>query len=226
MESKSNCPTSTATILACQTISQSFKENIYELSRIRKEWDPKFATSLKIWIEDTIEKYYRHAKGYVHEPKFREWHEIMIGALKYLGVLRASLKVNFKDDKPFVKEFLNKHGYDDFFSDAKNGDHLSIYNLVKTFANNIDEDTRSKIEEKGIERSVISHILDFGEQMNSFKECFDLMESREGINHYGEKEVQGIYKTIKDICRISTAYYQFDPAVRDKFNYYRVLSTL
>ena len=62
--------------------------------------------------------------------------------------------------------------------------------------------------------------------MNSFKDCFDLMESNDGINQYGEKEVKGIYSTIKDICRISTAYYQFDPAVRDKFNYYRVLSTL
>ena len=58
METLIACPTSTVTILACQKIAKSFKENIYELSSIREDWDPEFATSLNIWIEDTIEKHY------------------------------------------------------------------------------------------------------------------------------------------------------------------------
>ncbi|NQU88062.1 MAG: hypothetical protein HQ541_20125 [Mariniphaga sp.] len=226
MEIKSTCPTNTATILACQSIAQSFKENIYELARIRHEWDPDYATSLKIWIDDTIEKYYSNTSGYINEPKFRSWHEIIVGALKYLGILRASIKVDFKDDKPFIKEFLRQHGYDDFFSDAKNGDHLSIYNLLITFANNINEDSRIKIESRGIERSVVDHILDFAGEMNSYKECLELMESNEGVNKYGEKEIEEIYTTVKDICRITVAYYQYDPATRDKFNFYRVLRNL
>ena len=58
METITACPTSTVTILACQKIAKSFKENIYELSSVREEWDPEYATSLNIWIEDTIEKLY------------------------------------------------------------------------------------------------------------------------------------------------------------------------
>ena len=53
METLTICPTSTATILACQKIAKTFKENIYELSSVRKEWDPEYATSLNVWIEDT-----------------------------------------------------------------------------------------------------------------------------------------------------------------------------
>jgi hypothetical protein len=47
METATLCPTSTATILACQKIAKSFRENIYELSNIRKEWDPEYAISLQ-----------------------------------------------------------------------------------------------------------------------------------------------------------------------------------
>ncbi|MFV0267051.1 MAG: hypothetical protein ACK5HT_07940 [Draconibacterium sp.] len=58
MEILTVCPTSTATILACQRIARTFRENIYELSILRKEWDPEYATSLNIWIDDTIDKHY------------------------------------------------------------------------------------------------------------------------------------------------------------------------
>jgi hypothetical protein len=226
MESNSICPTSTATILACKSIAQSFKENIYELARIRNEWDPEYATSLKVWIEDTIDKYYSNSTWMLSEPKYKTWHELMIGALKCLGILRASLKVDFRNDRTFLKEFFEKHGYNEFFSEAKNGDYLSTYNLLKNFAGNINDKTRKKIELKGIEKSIIDRILEYADQLNNYKDCFEVMKSNDGINTYGEKEIEEIYKTVKDICRISVAYYQYEPAIRDKFNFYRVLRNL
>jgi hypothetical protein len=226
METKTICPTTTATILACQAIAQSFKENIYELARIRNEWDPDYATSLKIWIDDTIDKYYSNTTGQLNEPKYKSWHEIMIGALKCLGILRASIKVDFKEDKPFLKDFFKNHGYNDFFSDAKNGDHLSMYNLLKTFTSNINDETRKLIEEKGIEKSIIDQILEYSDQINRYRDCFETLESNGGLNKYGQKDMEEIYSTVKDICRISVAYYQYDPITRDKFNFYRVLRNL
>jgi hypothetical protein len=130
MESKSVCPTSTATILACQAVAKSFKEHVFELSRIRPEWDADYATSLRIWIDDTIAKHYGNAKDQLKNPKYESWHEVMIGALKYLGTLKAIIKVEFKDDKEFKKNFAQKFGFIDFFNDAKDGDHLSTYNLL------------------------------------------------------------------------------------------------
>jgi hypothetical protein len=73
---------------------------------------------------------------------------------------------------------------------------------------------------------VIDHILDYAEQINAYKECFELMESNDQVNFYGKKEVEGIYSSIKDICTIAGAYYQFDPDIRDKFNFYHVLRRL
>ena len=65
------------------------------------------------------------------------------------------MKVDFKDGKQFVKDFLKTHGYNDYFSDAKNGGHINLYNLINTFANNLSTETRKKIETKGIKPSII-----------------------------------------------------------------------
>jgi hypothetical protein len=215
METETSCLTSTATILACQKIAKSFKENIYELSRIRSEWDLEFATSLNVWIEDTIEKYYKENLDSIYEKKYRDWHEVLVAGLQSLKILRASIKVDFKE-----------LGYSDYFSDAKNGDHLSLFKFLTTFAKNLDENTRKKIVNRGSPDSLFEKILEAATQINDYKDYFQRLESENEIGIYGQKEVAEIYQTIQDICRIAVAYYQFDPEKRDKFNFYKVLVNL
>jgi hypothetical protein len=226
METLTICPTSTATILACQKIAKAFKENIYELSSIREEWDPDYATSLNIWIDDTIDKYYADNMNAFEESKYREWHEIMVAGLQSLKVLRASMKVDFKNDKEFLKDFFENTGYADYFSDAKNGDHISMCRFLMKFSENLDEDTRKKIVAKGTVDSVFDKILRSAEEIKQFEECFEALEGETEINTYGQKEISAIYKTIQGICRIAIAYYQFDPIKRDQFNFYKTLVNL
>ncbi len=226
METMIACPTSTVTILACQKIAKTFKENIYELSRIRKDWDPGYATSINVWINDTIEKYYQGTADSVDNKKFMEWHDIMVAGMQSLKVLRASVKVDFKEDKQFLKSFFEKHGYTEFFSDAKNGDHLSLHKFLTTFAKNIDEETRRKIVAKNTPDTVIDKILNCAQEITRFTECFESLEGDTKLNSYGYKEVSEIYITIQDISRIAMAYYQYDPIKRDQFNFYKVLSNL
>ncbi len=223
METSVACPTSTVTILACQKIAKSFKENIYELSSVRDEWDFKYATSLNIWIEDTIEKHYFDNVDVWDEERYKEWHEIMVAGLQNLKLLRASMKVDFKNDKLFLKAFFEKMGYNDYFSDAKNGDHLILFRFLTAFAKNIDDETRKKIVSKGTIDSIFEKILDSAEKIKEFKNCFEALESETDLNTYGQKEVAQIYSTIQDTCRIAIAYYQFDPIKRDQFNFYKVL---
>lgn len=226
METLIACPTSTVTILACQKIAKTFKENIYELSSVREDWDPEFATSLNVWIEDTIEKHYLENVDAWDEERYNQWHEIMVAGLQNLKLLRASMKVDFKEDKSFLKAFFEKMGYSEYFSDAKNGDHLTLFKFLKVFAENLDDATRKKIVAKGTIDSIFDKILDCAEKIEKFKDCFEALESETDLNTYGQKEVAQIYSTIQDICRIAIAYYQFDPIKRDMFNFYKVLVNL
>jgi hypothetical protein len=226
METATACPTSTATILACQKIARSFKENIYELSIIRKEWDPEYATSLNVWISDTIEKYYAENLDSIDDKRYREWHEVMVAGLQSLKVLRAALKVDFKNDKSFLKDVFKRLGYSDYFSDAKNGDHLSLYKFLNTFSKNLDENTKQKITHKGVPESLFGKILESARQIEEYKCCFEALESENELNTYAQKEVAEIYDTVQDICRIAVAYFQFDPVKRDEFNFYKVMVNL
>lgn len=226
METLTICPTSTATILACQKIAKTFKENIYELSSIREEWDPEYAISLNVWIDDTIEKHYADSLDSINDEDYKQWHEIMVAALQHLKVLRASMKIDFKDDKKFLKNFFEKTGYTAYFSDAKNGDHLSLFNFLKTFAANLDESTRQYIVEKGTMDSLFDKILYCANRINEYRDRFVALEGEAVLDNYGKKEVASIYQTIQDICRIAIAYYQFDPGKRCAFNYYKVLVNL
>ncbi len=226
METVTICPTSTATVLACQKIAKTFKENIYELSSLRKEWDPEYATSLNVWVEDTIEKHYAESLDALHEERYRQWHEVMVAALQHLKVLRASIKVDFKNDKKFQREFFEKTGYSDYFSDAKNGDHLSLFKFLKTFAANLDEATRQKIVDKGTMDSLFDKIMVCANRVTEFEDCFQALEGEAQLDNYGKKEVSDIYSNIQDICRVAIAYYQFDATKRNDFNYYKVLVNL
>ena len=226
METLTVCPTSTATILACQQIAKTFKENIYELSILRKEWDPEFATSLMVWIDDTIDKHYADSLDALQDERYREWHDIMIEGLQHLKVLRASMKVDFKNNKVFLKEFFQNTGYTDYFSDAKNGDHISLFKFLKTFAANLNESLRQNISEKGTPDALFDKILVCANRISQFEDCFIALEGDTDLDNYGKKEVAKIYETIQDICRIAIAYYQFDPKMRCKFNYYKVMVNL
>ena len=226
METLALCPTSTATILTCQKIAKSFKENIYELSRIRKEWDPEFATSLNVWIEDTIEKHYTENVDGIDYEKYKEWHDLMVAGLQNLKVLRASVKVDFKNEKEFLKYFFEKFGYTEYFSDAKNGDHLSLCKFLLQFRENMNNEVRRKVTSKGTVDSVFENIIAVANQIENYQDCFEMLEGQTELNTYGQKEVAEIYKAIQDICRIAIAYYQFDPAQREKFNFYKVMVNL
>ena len=226
METLTVCPTSTATILACQQIAKTFKENIYELSILRKEWDPGFATSLMVWIDDTIDKHYADSLDALQDERYREWHDIMIEGLQHLKVLRASMKVDFKNNKVFLKEFFQNTGYTDYFSDAKNGDHISLFKFLKTFTANLNESLRQNISEKGTPDALFDKILACANRISQFEDCFIALEGDTELDNYGKKEVAKIYETIQDICRIAIAYYQFDPKMRCKFNYYKVMVNL
>ncbi len=226
METTTVCPTSTATILACQKIGKAFKENIYELASVRKEWSPEYATTLNAWIDDTIAKHYANSLDSLQDERYQQWHEIMIAGLKHLKVLRASIKVDFKGDKAFLNDFFKTTGYTDYFSDAKNGDHLSLFKFLKTFAANLNEATRQKIVEKGSLDSLFDKILTCANRINEFEDCFIALEGEANLNNSEKQEVAKIYETIQDICRIAIAYYQFEPKIRAKFSYYKVLSNL
>ena len=222
----STCLTGTATILTCRQIAQSFSENIYELSSIRRNWSPDYAGNLKDRIDTIMNHYFTHDSLVDHLEKHSQFYDLMIAALKDITVFRAELKVDFSHDKEFLKETFDDLGYADYFSDAKNGDHFSLYKMMATFKRNMTRELLQVIQARGIEKNLLSRLMAYKEKLAELKNCFDISHGSDQLGIDLKREINAIYSEVKDICRIANAYYEFDPLQRDKFNFYKVMINL
>ena len=223
MESKVTCSTANATILACQKIVQTFNENIFELSRVRSAWTPDYARQLKARIKSAKLSFLPSESFCKHTDKQQYVHELMISSLKDISILRALIKIDFKDNKTLQKIVFERLGYNDFFSDAKNGDYSSLYEMLEFFKKNMDSELENLICSKTIPASLVHRIAEYDEKLHDFMSCFDLINASTQLSDDGKKVINEIYSEIKDICRVATAYYLFDPVKRDQFCFFRVM---
>jgi hypothetical protein len=226
MESKNLCPSTAATIFACQSIVNSFAENIYELAHIRKEWNVGYAEALKKDAQAIVDKFSSSGNIKATLEKLMVWRELMISSLTDIGIIRASVKNDYKNDKPFQKEFYQLLGYNDFFSDAKNGDHFSMFQFVKTFAQNLSPELKDKILAHGLDPHIVERVNENARELENFAECFSMMNDTTIVPAEYQESLEKLYSEVRDISRIATAYYYFDPKKREAFNFFKALRNL
>jgi hypothetical protein len=226
MESKNLCPSTAATAFACNSIINAFAENIYELAHLRKEWNISYAASLKKEAQEILDKLSSTDHFKTTLEKLKIWRELMISSLTAIGIVRASVKNDYKDDRDFQKEFYQTLGYNDYFSDAKNGDHYSMFLFVKVFADNLTPVLREKILCKGLDSHVLDRLIFNSKQLENFQECFDMMNDKNMIPTEDQLRIENLYGAVRDISRIATAYYYFEPVKRDNFNFFKALRNI
>jgi hypothetical protein len=226
MESKNLCPSTTATVFACHSIANAFSENIYELAHLRKEWNVAYADSLKKEAQDIYDHLAASDNFNVRLEKLKIWRELMISSLAAIGIIRASVKNDYRNDKTFLKEFYQKLGYNDYFSEAKNGDHYSVFLFVRVFAENLTPALREKILARGLDPHLLDRIIFNSKQLETFKECFDLMNNKNLLADEDQIRIEMLYSKVRDISRIATAYFYFEPLKREAFNFFKVLRNL
>lgn len=222
----STCLTGTATILTCRKIAQSFSENIYELSSIRRNWSPEYAGNLKERIDRIMNQYFTQESLVDHLEKHSQFYDLMIAALRDISVFRAELKVDFRHDKEFLNQTFENLGYVDYFSDAKNGDHFSLYKMMSTFRRNMSPELQQIVLARGIDEHLLDRLLSYKKELAELKNCFDISHGKDQLGAELKREINAIYSEVKDICRVANAYYEFDPAQRDRFNFYKVMIKL
>lgn len=226
MESNNLCPSTIATIFACQSIVNSFAENIYELAHLRKEWNVAYAHSLKKEAREIVEKVAATENIQGTLEKLKNWREVMISSLTNIGVIRASVKNDNKNNKEFQKEFYQTLGYNDYFSDSKNGDHYSMFRFIQTFAKNLTPELKEKILAGGLNPSIVQRLIDNARELDNFSDCFSVINDSSIIAPEDQELIERLYAEVRDISRIATAYFYFEPQKRETFNFFKALRNL
>ncbi|MDD4191125.1 MAG: hypothetical protein PHI28_07335 [Mangrovibacterium sp.] len=226
METQKNCSLANATILASQKIAQSFYENIFELSRIRTDWTPEYAQQLEARIKTAKEKYLPLETSCKHPKKRPCIHDLMISSVINISVLRELIKVEFRDDPAFQKRVFQELGFNDLYSEAKNGDYRSLYYLTKSFYENMTPAMREKLVSRTIPAPLIDRVNTYYQEMKDYVSCFDLINGSMNLSDEGKRVFNEIFSEIKDICRVVSTYYMLDPVLRDQFSFFRVMHNL
>lgn len=226
MQKTNLCLASTATLLACKSIAQAFAENIFELAHLRRDWTIEYAESLRNRLSAILEEHLAAGQNQDMAGKVNNWRELMISALTDLAIVRASVKVDFGGDKDFLKEFFNATGYTLYFSDAKNGDHECMYHFIQAFADNLTPEWTEKITSKGLSPAIIKRLKENAASLDKFRECFEVVTNSNIADDGGLTIFEQLYSEIRDICRIATAYYYFDPLKRESFNFFKALRNI
>ncbi len=215
---KTSYTTREATIFACKDIAKAFNENIFELSRVRKEWTPGYAQELKCKIDQIIDKYYKERREL---KKDSGWQEFAVVAIRDLSLFRAELKVDFKEDKSFLKTMLKQLGYNDHYDKAKNGSQQGLTALLCNFKHGMDEQMVEKVTTKGIDKKLVNRILGYANEMQYC--CMDFINEKNICEEKAKEEEKAIYKEVKDICRIASSYYMLEPQKKEMFSFSKVL---
>ena len=173
-----------------------------------------------------MNQYFTYESLVDHLEKNSQFYDLMISALKDISVFRAEMKVDFHHDKEFLNQTFDDLGFVDYYSDAKNGDHFSLYKMMATFKRNMTPELKQIVLSRGIEQNLLDRLISYKEKLAELKNCFDISKGKDELSADLKREINAIYSEVKEICRIANAYYEFDPSMRDKFNFYKVMIKL
>lgn len=226
METQKNCSLANATILASQKIAQSFNENIFELAHLRTDWTPEYAQQLKERIKSARAAFLPGDIPCRNSAKQQLIHDLMTSSLINVSVLRELIKVEFRDDRAFQKEIFEILGFNEYYSEAKNGDYRSLFMLTQALHHNMTPAIRERLISKTIPISLIDRVNGYHQQMNAYIACFDLINGSTTLDDEGKQVIGSIFSEVKDICRVVSTYYMLNPVKRDQFSFFRVMHTL
>lgn len=226
METQKNCSLANATIQASQKIAQSFYENIFELAHLRTDWTPEYARRLRERIKSAKAEYLPSKINCRHAQRQHYIHNLMTSSLINISVLRELIKVEYRDDPAFQKSVFEKLGYNDLYSEAKNGDYRSLFLLTKTFHENMTPAIREKLISRTIPAVLIDRVDAYHHEMKDYVTCFDLIKGSMKLSEEGKHVINDIFSEIKDICRVVSTYYMLNSVKRDQFSFFRVMHNL
>jgi hypothetical protein len=101
-----------------------------------------------------------------------------------------------------------------------------MYEFAQAFARNLTPELREKILAGGLDPKIVNRLLETAAEMQNFSECFSLMKESSIVSPRDRERIEKLYSEVRNISRIATAYYYFDPPKREAFNFFKALRNI
>lgn len=211
-------------LLASKTIVISFEENLEDLSMVRGTWTQEFATELKSKIDYGMEE----LLGLDTKKELRDatsmLHTLQEPAVRKLSFFKKQVEVDFDSEAP---EIIKSLGFPKNMEKIHNGNQESLIQLLFAYKKGMTPELKQRIIERGTAPQLIDRIIGFA---NSVTDANVAQESLKGISKETTADMvvafNEIYEEVIGICKIASAYFQFDALKKDLFTFSKVLANM
>jgi len=212
-------------LLAAKTVSESFVENIDELSQFRTNWTRDYAEKLRQRIDYGIDNYIEMDPRKQLRDATAHLISIQVPALKDLSAIMVQIKVDFPDE---ADKILRELGFSTNYSKAtKHNSQEELIQLLKGFQKGMTQKLRKKIESKGVNPALIDRLIGFADSLmvaNTRQEF--LKESSKKVSEEATIYMNEIYNEVIGICKIAKGVFDNDPILRNQFTFSKVVRNM
>ncbi|MCY1722394.1 hypothetical protein OU798_18740 [Prolixibacteraceae bacterium Z1-6] len=211
-------------LMASKTILKSFSTNLTDLSMVRTNWTPEYASALEEEVDAAIDTYL----GLDKKKQLRSATAILMAiqepALHDLSFLKTQIEVDFGND---AKEIVKTLGYNTYLKDARKGDQEALTQLLYAFAKGMTDTLKAEIVAKGTNPALIERIVGYGSQLSQANVNQEsLKETSKMVAEEAVEVFNRIYKEIIGICKIAANYYNNDPLRKGQFTFKKVIENM
>lgn len=214
-------------LLAAQTIAESFKTNMPELSEVRTDWTTAYANELVARIEQTTNTFF----GIDAQKNLREATaaliQIQAPAMHDVSFLKTQIEDDFKKEPAKLSEMLITLGFANNFKQLQKGNQEALIQCLFKFKQNLSEPLRQEIEAKGTSPKLIDRILGYADTMlkaNVTQESFK--STTKEVTKDVTEAFNAIYDEVIGICKKAKAYYVNQPLKKEQFSFSNVLAKM
>lgn len=210
-------------LVACSIIIQEFINYLTELSTVRSNWTPEYASDLSLRISNVTETYL----GVDKKKPQREATTVVLAiqdpALRNLAFFKTQIIVDFPNESD---EILKSLGYSLFPKVQKRNQDLLIQ-MLYAFKSGMTDELKAQIIEKGTAPALIDKIIGYADQMKDAEVHQEVeKEETKAVTAEALNAFNLIYEEVIGICKIASKYYQSDALKKELFTFSIVVDKL
>lgn len=215
-----------AMLTVCSVIVDNAIEDQDYLSKRRTGWQPPYFEEQKKKVEAGFT-----ILGFDKTSGQRQATlavlRIQKEALSELGDVKVQIEEDFRQDKKYRDELLNRLGYASFYRQASKKDQNALVELLYQFRENLTEGLRKEIEAKGTSPKSLELIIKYADQMKTANVTQEKLKgTSKTITEKDVTALNDIYSTVIGIARIAHRFYHGNPAKQGQYSYTKILNRL
>ena len=216
-----------ATMMACQTITANFKDNIVELSLVRDNWTEEYALDLETRINTAIGQYLGVDNLAAQKKATEQVNLIFNQAAKDVDFLYKQINADFENGPVRRDAILQSLGFTAYWKGTTKGSQVAMINLLQAYKQNLTDELKQEINAKGTTVALMERIATYLDQLTTANnEQEKLKSTTPELTEEANIALFNMYQEVMKMAKVAKAYYSTDPAKKRQFTFSYILRNL